>query len=350
MIKSNATFNFVNSKINIRAELDNINNQTYEAIQNLPQRHELESIIKDMDDLKLNVNQNTKDLTTLKNIGWFVTATQEISATRDVLINPSCQITWDTNPTKPNDLVNKNYVDNSIKNELDVDDHVCMHSTDGLFFILKSYSRPFLYKIITYKNDPYYNQVSIMRYDYSESATIPDYVKWFDYVYKVTNLVGASIDLSFLSANIPTRYVSFPKFSKILEISYFFQFSRNLEKISLPYGLEILSTSAFDGCSKLTDVSLPSTLKEIKNYAFRNCTSLKTIYIPASVILLDEAFSGCSFTEFWLFGSKPIEYRNLITGVTITTVYCRDSDAATLYKNMFLSNQSIKLFDGTTFQ
>jgi hypothetical protein len=50
-------------------------------------------------------------------------------------------------------------------------------------------------------------------------------------------------------------------------------------------------------------------------------------------------------------GTNPIECgAALKNDVIITTVYCRDSDAANLYKNIFKINQSIKLFDGSTYQ
>ena len=65
--------------------------------------------------------------------------------------------------------------------------------------------------------------------------------------------------------------------------SYGFKECKGITKVTLPEGIERLSTGAFMD-SGLTEIVLPSTLKYIANYVFRGCTNLKNIDIPDSVI------------------------------------------------------------------
>ena len=56
----------------------------------------------------------------------------------------------------------------------------------------------------------------------------------------------------------------------------------NIREAVVGEGVTSLSTSAFEGCSKLTTVTLPEGLTSIGMYAFSNCTSLKGIDLPAT--------------------------------------------------------------------
>ena len=60
-------------------------------------------------------------------------------------------------------------------------------------------------------------------------------------------------------------------------------------------GGSVLSDSAFNGCTTLTEIILPNDLTEIGSSAFKGCTSIKTMTIPGSVSTIgDYAFSGCT--------------------------------------------------------
>ena len=56
----------------------------------------------------------------------------------------------------------------------------------------------------------------------------------------------------------------------------------NIREAVVGEGVTSLSTSAFEGYSKLTTVTLPEGLTSIGMYAFSNCTSLKGIDLPAT--------------------------------------------------------------------
>ena len=91
------------------------------------------------------------------------------------------------------------------------------------------------------------------------------------------------------------KEILFEKGIKLKTIGgYCFQRCKSLKSIELPDGVEILSISAFHGCSSLTSVSLPSTLKKIGSFCFQGCKSLKSIELPDGVeILSSYAFSYC---------------------------------------------------------
>lgn len=63
-------------------------------------------------------------------------------------------------------------------------------------------------------------------------------------------------------------------------------------------GVKVIASSAFEGCTKLTDVTIPDGITHIDTNAFKGCTGLKSISIPDSVTNISrEAFDGCSALE-----------------------------------------------------
>ncbi len=51
----------------------------------------------------------------------------------------------------------------------------------------------------------------------------------------------------------------------------------NVKNVSLPEGLTIIHTQAFENCTKLERVSIPSTLQIVESSAFRNCTNISLV-------------------------------------------------------------------------
>ena len=79
---------------------------------------------------------------------------------------------------------------------------------------------------------------------------------------------------------------------KTLSRASFYQ-CKNLAKVKLPVGLEVIGDSAFYRCEYLVNIDLPETLRSIEVSAFQCCTRLKSIKIPDSITeIKDEAFSG----------------------------------------------------------
>ena len=71
--------------------------------------------------------------------------------------------------------------------------------------------------------------------------------------------------------------------------------SRNIEEISIPSNIKIISSSAFYNCTNLTKIEIPSNsnLQTIESYAFSK-SNIKEISIPSNVSkICESAFSYC---------------------------------------------------------
>lgn len=79
-----------------------------------------------------------------------------------------------------------------------------------------------------------------------------------------------------------------------------------LTSITLPAGLKTIGMGAFHGCDKLSDVCIPNGVKKIDEYTFMGCESLQSVYIPTSVTSLAlSAFGGCiSLSEINYAGTE----------------------------------------------
>ncbi|MBO5370201.1 MAG: leucine-rich repeat domain-containing protein, partial [Clostridia bacterium] len=77
-----------------------------------------------------------------------------------------------------------------------------------------------------------------------------------------------------------------------------------------------IGTSAFYGCSRMTEISLPDTLKTIGDSAFMECCSLKEITIPYGVTHIGyQAFDGCDALEAIYTDSENTMYSSDENGV-----------------------------------
>lgn len=68
-----------------------------------------------------------------------------------------------------------------------------------------------------------------------------------------------------------------------------------LEKVVLPSTIKSIGSSAFYGCSKLTEINLPTGIVTINPSAFNGCSSLTTIVFPEGLTTIgNNAFAYCS--------------------------------------------------------
>lgn len=69
----------------------------------------------------------------------------------------------------------------------------------------------------------------------------------------------------------------------------------SLTQWTIPEGIYSIESYAFSGCTALSDVTIPDTVTAIGKCAFKDCISLAKITVPDSVTLMGGAvFSGCS--------------------------------------------------------
>lgn len=83
--------------------------------------------------------------------------------------------------------------------------------------------------------------------------------------------------------------------SKIREIaSCAFKDCSNLERVTLPEGLEAIQRSAFSGCRRLKCINLPSTVRYLGMEAFLGCSALEELVFPDGIFEVGaNAFQGC---------------------------------------------------------
>lgn len=86
------------------------------------------------------------------------------------------------------------------------------------------------------------------------------------------------------------REVHIPSSIKWLGTSVFCK-DKNLERVILPEGLEVIKDWAFEGCTSLKEITIPSTLRWLGRRAFYDCPSLKVIRIPQRTYIEEMALS-----------------------------------------------------------
>lgn len=68
-----------------------------------------------------------------------------------------------------------------------------------------------------------------------------------------------------------------------------------LTSVTIPSGVESISTSAFADCSSMTSIVIPPTVMTIGSSAFSDCSRLISVSIPVGVTRIAEwTFSGCA--------------------------------------------------------
>ena len=123
----------------------------------------------------------------------------------------------------------------------------------------------------------------------SGSVHLPADFSWIgDYAfYNCSGISGFSVhdDNLYFSANEGLLY------NKAGDSVYICPLSKS-GSLSLPESVRHIGTSAFDGCSKLSEILLPQNLTSIAPYAFEYCTGLSSFFIPQQ---LDELGYGALY-------------------------------------------------------
>lgn len=72
----------------------------------------------------------------------------------------------------------------------------------------------------------------------------------------------------------------------------------SITSIEIPFGIEVIGESAFEGCWLLREVVLPDSVKQIERWAFQKCKYLRKINLPAQLTEIQQStFNECEFLE-----------------------------------------------------
>ena len=69
---------------------------------------------------------------------------------------------------------------------------------------------------------------------------------------------------------------------------------KDIFKIELPEGVEVVGSNAFESCTSLEEIIFPATIKEIGYEAFINCINWKNAILPERAKVDITSFSGCT--------------------------------------------------------
>lgn len=146
-----------------------------------------------------------------------------------------------------------------------------------------------------------------------------------------------SVDDGILYNKNKTRLISVPRGRKevaiadtVKTIGSYSITGYNLEKITIPEGVEKLESNAFDNTSNLRDISLPSTLKVIESNAFYYC-GMYSIKIPDGVTELKEDTFYCCWDLSMLYIPETVREINdyaIIGNTGQLTIYTTKDSAA----------------------
>ncbi len=91
--------------------------------------------------------------------------------------------------------------------------------------------------------------------------------------------------------------VVIPEDIKVIEKDTF-KYNKNIRKVILNEGLEVIKSSAFAYCKSLEEIIFPTSLKTIERTAFDECSSLKNLNFNEGLEVIENyAFSECESLE-----------------------------------------------------
>ena len=113
-----------------------------------------------------------------------------------------------------------------------------------------------------------------------------------------------------------------------------FMDNMDVEKVVVSYGIQIVRSSAFEGCDYLKTVVLPESVTGIGDRAFKNCYELESVNVPSGVETIgEETFMGCSsLTSIQLPDDLEEIDSSAFNGSGITNIVIPDKVTAILSK------------------
>ena len=123
----------------------------------------------------------------------------------------------------------------------------------------------------------------------------------------------------------------------------------NLTSVTLNEGLKYIGSSAFYDCDKLTSVEIPSTVEKIQIRAFGDCSSLTNVYLPNKAIEMDEdAFIDSVNLEYneyqggFYLGNEENPYNVLVKVDTSIESFTTHENTKVVLRKTFTLCESLK--------
>ena len=108
-----------------------------------------------------------------------------------------------------------------------------------------------------------------------------------------------------------------------------FSFCANLAKLTLPKGVTSIAEYAFYNCTKLTELALPESVVSIGDSAFEECTALSSVTFPETLTSIGaKAFDGCGLREVTLPKNVASVGANAFQCAHLTAIHVDPENAA----------------------
>ena len=108
-----------------------------------------------------------------------------------------------------------------------------------------------------------------------------------------------------------------------------FSFCANLAKLTLPKGVTSIAEYAFYNCTKLTELVLPESVVSIGDGAFKECTALSSVTFPETLTSIGaKAFDGCGLREVMLPKNVASVGANAFQCAHLTAIHVDPENAA----------------------
>lgn len=119
--------------------------------------------------------------------------------------------------------------------------------------------------------------------------------------------------------------------------------AKNLKKVTISEGIQIIGENAFRECSKLETVVLSTGVTTIEKNAFANCNVLKEINLPNTVTTISlNAFSYCYKLERIVIPSSVVDMGNIVfAGSNTINIFCELPSKPDNWKSTWNAGQPV---------
>ncbi|MDE6271416.1 MAG: leucine-rich repeat domain-containing protein, partial [Muribaculaceae bacterium] len=174
----------------------------------------------------------------------------------------------------------------------------------GCDYVLTTYSDDVLrYRLIPSINGGE-NKAVVIQGDYNGEISIPERFSYTDENGQTSRYYVDAIGYKAFS-NSSISKIDFNSRINLKTIGTEAFSNCRISSITIPASVEVINTSAFQGCYRLTSITIPDNVTTIGDYAFSGCSKLPSLIIPDKVTSIGAyALSDCSSLKSVSIGSS----------------------------------------------